>query len=117
MLIKKDERVNEVRPKFKGGEGEFRLAHFAMEDQMAGLATLFAYGTLPAGSSVGMHAHEGTMEICCFTEGCGTVTEKDCSYEVCPGDVSICYDGECHTVKNTGEGDLKYIALVMKTGK
>ena len=115
MLRKKGDRLFETRPNFKGGEGQFELRHIASEDEMK-VATLCVEGSLPAGSSVGRHTHEGTMEVCWFTGGRGKVIEKDTEYEVEAGDVSICFDGETHEVINIGEEPLTYLALVLKSG-
>ena len=115
MLYRKDERRYQIIEHMKGGEGEFQLLHIAEAENMGNKATLFARGVLPVGASVGLHRHEGNMEICCFVSGRALVKEDECKYEVSPGDISICRDGESHSVINTGDEELVYMVLVLKT--
>ena len=35
-------------------------------------------------------------------------------YEVFPGDVLFCDDGESHALENTGDTDLKFVALILE---
>lgn len=114
MLIRATVRETDVIPHFKDGKGEFRIHHIVNQIQMQNKCAMFADGILPPQSTVGMHTHMGTMEIVCFRAGSGLVRERDAEYSVSPGDVSICYEGECHEVVNTGDTDLVYTLLVIK---
>ena len=114
MLRKEKNGRVEVVPGMKGGEGKFLLSHIAEAGEMADQIMLYAKGALPPGSSVGLHKHTGSMEISYFLEGHGKVTEDTEKYDVGPGDISICFDGESHQIVNTGSQDLVYIVLVVK---
>jgi len=117
MFRLKEDRNNQVIPNMKGGNGEFRLEHIISGNEELGMkGRLFAKGTLPPGSSVGMHKHEGDMEICYFLSGTGLVKdEEDGKFQVKAGDVNICFDGKSHEIINNGDEDLVYTVLVLFT--
>ncbi|WP_138309446.1 MULTISPECIES: cupin domain-containing protein [unclassified Clostridium] len=114
MLRKREERRCQVIPGMKGGAGEFRLLHIAEPSEMGDKAAVFAVGCLPPGASVGKHRHQESMEVCCFLGGSGMVREEKAEYAVSAGDVSICFEGGCHEVINTGSIEMVYLALVIK---
>lgn len=113
MLRKREELKCETIPEMKGGKGVFIVKHIASSEEMRGKVNLYAEGTLPPKATVGYHTHNGTMEICFFMSGNGVVEEKEDKYVVTGGDVSICFPGESHLIKNTGMEDLKYMVLVL----
>lgn len=115
MLRHKEDCRYQVIEKMKGGDGHFCLRHIGENSEMAGQASLFARGSLPPGSTVGLHKHKGNMEYCLFLGGEGLVREEQAEYSVKAGDVSICFDGGSHEIINTGALDLEYIVLVLKT--
>lgn len=39
--------------------------------------------------------------------------DGDKIYDVQSGDVTICKDGACHSIRNVGDEDLEYIALIL----
>ena len=114
MFRKKEERRKQVIPNMKGGLGEFQLEHIIdSPEELGNKGRLYATGTLPSGSSVGMHTHEGDMEICHFLSGTGTVKDGDKEYMVKAGDVNICFNGKNHEIINNSSEDLIYTVLVL----
>lgn len=116
MLRRKEDCRYQVIENMKGGDGYFCLRHIGENSEMAGRVSLFARGSLPPGSTVGLHRHEGNMEYCLFIGGEGLVKEEQAEYPVTVGDVSICFDGGFHEIINTGASELEYIVLVLKNG-
>jgi mannose-6-phosphate isomerase-like protein (cupin superfamily) len=85
------------------------------ESQMHGKAKIFARVALRPGSMAPLHKHEGTFEAFYFLAGKGLVDDNGTLTEVKVGDVVFTNDGESHSIKNIGETDLEYIALVVNT--
>ncbi len=113
MFRKNEDCRKEIIPNMKGGEGQMLLTHITNDDELNGKGKLYGKATLPKGSSVGLHKHEGDMELCYFLSGTGYVTDGKNSYDVKKGDVQICHEGESHEIVNTGEEDLVYTVLVL----
>lgn len=51
--------------------------------------------------------------IDCILSGTGLYTDDGKTYEVHAGDTTYCADGHCHGLENTGDGDLKFMALII----
>lgn len=114
MLIKKGNYPIAINKNFKGGEGEFKVEQILTQDQLGQAGSLFAWGTLEPGHSVGWHVHHGDTEICCCTAGSGVVIEEDGQPKpFCVGDVNIVPSGCGHEVRNTGDVPLTYVAAVL----
>lgn len=75
----------------------------------------YAKITIPAGTAMKYHKHEGDFEIYYVVEGEGTYNDNGTEYPVKVGDVMRCGDGECHSIANTGSTDLSFIALIVAT--
>ncbi|MHC1772998.1 MAG: cupin domain-containing protein [Flexilinea sp.] len=62
-------------------------------------------------SEVGQHTHKGNGEIWFFLKGKGEYSDNDKRYEVGQGDMTVCYSGNSHGVKNVGGDVLEYLAV------
>ena len=82
---------------------------------MHGEAKVFARVALRPGSMAPLHKHEGSFEAFYILAGKGEVNDNGVMAEVKVGDVMFTDDGESHSIRNTGETDLEYIALVVNT--
>jgi len=63
-------------------------------------------------AAVGEHEHKGDEEIYFIISGYGVFTDDDKRYEVSPGDVMITLDGHKHSLENTGEEPLVFMAII-----
>lgn len=116
MLRMQQEYETQIIPNMKGGQGSFCLEHILRAEEFCGKGRLFARAVLQPGCSVGMHRHSGDMEVCYFLSGMGIVVQENgLRIEVRPGDANIVMDGESHEIRNEGEEDLIYIALILYT--
>ncbi len=101
----------------KGGNGEVLIESFIGESEFNGMGRLFAKVTLPKGSSIGYHVHEGDFETYYFLTGKGKYVagkgDERVESVIGPGDVTHTPEGEGHSVENIGDEDLTYIALVL----
>lgn len=69
---------------------------------------------LTPGSSIGLHTHSGNEEIYYVVEGRGLMTINGETAEMGPGDACLTKDGDSHTFKNIGDGDLKIVVVAAK---
>ena len=111
MIIRKENLHVEQRT----GERLGTLTKLLEESQMHGEATIFARIALRPKSMAPLHKHEGTFEAFYILAGKGMVDDNGTLAEVKGGDVVFTNDGESHSIKNIGETDLEYIALVVNT--
>ena len=111
-------RKIEKREKAKGGEGYALFEHLLEKDQMGEACSLYAKVTLPPGSSIGYHVHQGDSESYYFLSGEGTYLNNDKEeVPVRTGDVTFTGDGEGHGLINTGKEKMVFMALILKSTK
>lgn len=97
-----------------GGEGVILFEYLLEEEQLKGMCRLYAKITMKPGSSLGYHVHEGESETYYILSGTGTYlnTKKE-ETEVYRGDVTYTSSGEGHGIKNTGNENLVFMALII----
>lgn len=94
---------------FKGGEGEVYMKMYAEGD------TKIMLCTVPAGASVGYHAHENTLEVIRVMSGEATILLDSVQTTVyTPGQVHYCPMGHAHSIANCGTDDLVIYNVVAK---
>lgn len=96
-----------------GGKGEFTATGILSMDEFQGKGRLFAHNVLPPGSSIGWHEHQGDVEAYYILKGEATVNDNGVNTIVQAGDVVFTKNGESHSIENTGDADLEFIALVL----
>ncbi len=83
-----------------GGEGT--LFCKSLLDTYEGEKTDFGFmhaDDIPAGVSIGVHAHTVREEIYYLVSGSGILTYDGVEYDMQPGDVSLCGKGHSHGYK------------------
>ncbi len=101
--------------KNRGGEGITEAHCLLKEDEFYGKGRMFNRVVLVPGASVGYHKHEGDFEAYYILSGTGTYNDNGTESIVNAGDVTICNEGESHSLKNTGTENLEFIALILYT--
>ena len=104
--IKHVERVN-------GGAGFVSVEDLLDKDQLGEHCNLFAQVTLKPSCEVGHHEHHDEVEAYYIISGSGMYDDNGKAVAVEPGDVFFCKDGDGHGIKNTGDCDLVFLALVL----
>ncbi len=112
MIIHKAECRTEVKHSMRGGAGSVEITHLEDSDTLSN-GRLFARLTLPPGASIGTHVHEGETEYYYIISGTGEVEEHDGLKQVGPGDVVVTGGGDSHSIINTGNHPLEFIALIL----
>ena len=112
MIIKRSKMKQETRKEMRGGPGEVEILHMVSPESMTN-ARLMAELTLSPGSGIGPHRHEKETEYYIITEGSGIVIEDNGKKSVTRGDVVVTGNGQSHSIENTGNEPLKFIAVII----
>lgn len=115
MIRKEADWAVDVFENFKDGQGTTTIQKFLNNEEFYGKGRMFAQFKISPNGSIGVHQHIGEQEIYFITKGKGEYTDNDKVYEVSEGDVLICQDGENHGIKNIGQEELVYTALILFT--
>jgi len=101
----------------RGGQGIVAVKHLLNPDEMLGKGRLFAQNTLPPGASIGLHRHQGDSEAYYVIEGSGVYRNNDQSFAIGVGDLALVDDQNQHSIENTGDVPLIFIALILFSGE
>lgn len=124
IMSSADERPRQCVKNLCHGKGrvfiEPLLGKYAMTDEYDQYKNygLYANMVLEPGCSIGFHMHKDDAESYYILSGTGEYrsgeSEKTAEVlEIKPGDVVYCR-GEGHSIENTGEENLRFIALVIR---
>lgn len=102
-----------IRKNAFGGKGEVTLQPLLTDEQKNKKIQMYTEVTIPEGASLGIHWHRGNAESCYILAGTGLYTDDEKTYEVHAGDTTYCADGHYHGLENTGDGDLKFMTLII----
>ena len=113
MIVKKDciPQIEEMAP--MGGAGQLLLDKMSLAVDLPASVGTLAKATLKPGAEVGYHIHDTDSEAYYFLSGVGEYTEGDTVTAVAAGDVTYTAMGEGHGVRNVGDEDLVFIALIL----
>lgn len=96
-----------ILPNFKGGKKELVTKKYEDKD-----VKILMNATLEPGASIGLHTHEGSLEVIYIISGQGTAISEGETENLYAGDVHYCPDGATHTLVNTGHDKLVFIAVI-----
>ena len=113
-FVRRSNEVSVNRKQMFGGAGEVEMHHLLRgADEMYGKGRLFNHVVLEPGTELGWHVHEGDGETYFIIRGEGEYNDNGTLLTVGAGDVTFVASGEGHSIRNTGEGDLEFIALIL----
>ena len=113
MVRTKNEQTVEFKC-IRGGRGEAEMHKILNSpEELYGKGRMFNHMILAPGYSIGEHRHEGDNEIFYFIAGTGEYNDNGTIVQVGPGDTVACNDGEKHSLANTGDVPLEFIALIL----
>jgi len=112
MVIHRNEMKTEEKERMRDGEGLVRVTHL-LDASAEKNARMLAEVTLPPGSSIGYHPHDGETEYYFIISGTGVVNDNGKEVEVKQGDSVITGNGACHGIKNTGTAPLVFHAIIV----
>jgi mannose-6-phosphate isomerase-like protein (cupin superfamily) len=116
-MVKKaaDLRIN-LEPNLKGGRETTRIVNILESGEMYGAGRLFGVSIIPPGGSIGRHTHRGDFETYYILKGSARVNDNGVWRDLGPGDMTQCRDGDFHSIENTGDTDLEYLAVILYSG-
>lgn len=106
MEIKFDEIEEQELMNFKGGEKPFYVKMFTDENNK------IMRGRLKPGATIGLHTHDTNSEIVFILKGNGRVLYDDGVEPLQAGDCHYCPKGHRHSLQNTSDADLEFLAVV-----
>lgn len=106
MLIDFEKIVHTTLTEFRGGEKSIRTAEYI--DDVNRIIKV----TLHPGATVGLHKHPTSSEVIFVITGTGTVTVDGVEEKLYPGLCSYCPMGGEHSIRNDGEDEFVYYAVV-----
>ena len=108
-----DHRIDTMEKPF-GGEGTATFKRIIeTPEELLGKGRVFSVATVPVGGVFGVHEHKGEEEFYYILSGKGEYCDNGESVIVGPGDTTLCRSGEKHGIKNIGDGELVYLALIL----
>ena len=113
MIRKAEEMRVEKVTGLRGGKGEIEIIHILERDEFQNKGRLFAKNILKPGTSIGMHQHVGDCEAYYILKGEGTFDEEGIKKPIKAGEMGHVAVGKSHSIENTGETDLEFIALIL----
>ena len=115
MIRRAEEMKQEVVVGMRGGQGEVQITHILEreKDEFANKGRLYAKNVLKPGSSIGLHEHVGDFEAYYILSGEGTVDDNGEKTVVKTGDLVLTRNGQQHSIVNTGDVDLVFMALIL----
>ena len=111
MTTNKKDMPTSVREQMRGGPGEVLLT--ALTPELPANMRLFSKITLKPGCGIGYHVHEKETELFYFISGKGVAQDDDKTVEVEAGDSMTTPSGHGHSVTNTGDEDLVFVAAIV----
>lgn len=113
-MTKAKDRTVDVVEAAQGGKGILRRDSLLNDYEKDKYCNLFAKITLEKDAVLGYHEHHGETETYYILSGTGIYSDDGKEVEVEAGDVVFCDDGHGHGLTNTGDGELSFMALIMK---
>ena len=107
MRLEFDKLDAQAVPHFKGGQGEAHV-RTAVQDGMGRILTL----TLPVGSSIGLHTHQGNCEIIHVLSGSCVCHDDGTDVAISAGMTHYCPEGHTHGIDNTGADELVLLGIL-----
>ena len=113
MLKTNNELRREEIESMRGGKGKIEIAHILEKDQFHNKGRMFAHLKIKPKMSIGYHKHEGDFEGYYFIKGQGAYNDNGREFTVKAGDFTLTEAGQSHSIENTGDEDLEFIALIL----
>ncbi len=112
MIISKENVVKNERKNDLGKTALFMsdLAGFEGKNEKV---KMFGFAELLPGEEIKYHTHEGESETYYILSGKGLYNDNGNETEIFPGSVTFTSSGNGHGMKNTGEENLNFIALIL----
>ena len=113
-MTKATDRETVKVEKASGGEGYILKEALLTGVELGEHCKMFSRVTIRPGCSLGYHEHHGETETYYVLSGTGIYDDNGTEVTIEAGDVTFCKDGDGHGVRNAGDEDLVFAALILK---
>lgn len=113
-MVKSKHHLKQTTESNKKGEIKLILSDLADFDSRNEKLELFSLAQLKPGEEVDYHIHEGECEYYYIISGRGEYNDNGNIFPVNAGLVTYTPSGSSHGIKNTGDGILEFVALIIK---
>ena len=113
MIVRNEERNVKVREAMREGPGSVLVTDICSKEEMFDKSRTYAQMLLKKDCGIGYHVHENEKEIFLVNKGRAVYNDNGTEYEVGPGDVLVCEDGQGHAITNYSDEDCEVIALIL----
>lgn len=97
-----------------GGAGYITKEMLISDEDRGDACKMYAKVTVPVGCEIGYHVHQGDGEGYFILTGTGIYNDNGKEMPLEPGDSFFCKEGDGHGIKNTGDEDITFVALILK---
>lgn len=97
-----------------GGNGFILREDLLSEKHLGKYCKVYCKICLKSGCEIGYHEHHGNTETYYILSGSGVYQDNNEMIPIEAGVVAYCEDGNGHGIRNTGEVDLEFIALILQ---
>ena len=112
-MTKKSERQPIKAENVAGGAGYILKEELIKGEQLGAYCKMFNEVTLKPGCEIGYHEHHGESETYYILQGQGEYNDNGTYRSVKSGDITFTPDNHGHGLKNTGDTDLVFMALII----
>lgn len=113
MIIREKDGVKSVGENPRGGTGRINGIKYLSGDEITNETKIVMANYLEVGSEIGEHQHVDDEEFYYIIEGTGEVLDDGKLEKVGPGDLVYTGSGHTHSLKNTGDTPLKFLAWMV----
>ena len=107
--------IRKPLPNCHAGSGELDWTEVLNSNDMPGRNLKFIHDdVLPPGASVGVHSHDTDEEYYYILSGEGQMILDGQAFEVAAGDITAVFPGGNHALKNTGNGELRFLVICVE---
>lgn len=113
MIVRAADIEIEDQENARGGNGKLSRMMYKKASEYGGQIMAMAVMDLEPGTDIGYHIHENDMEMYLMLDGMATVSDNGTISNIVSGDLFITEKGEGHSLRNSTDKNLTFLALVL----
>jgi len=113
MIVRHQDKTEQAASEVRGGVGQV-FSRLLVKGEGRSALTALALNRIPAGCHWGETVHRAAEEFFFIVEGTASVLDRGAWQELGPGDLLYTLPGKELAIRNTGSGDLVFLAGMIK---
>jgi quercetin dioxygenase-like cupin family protein len=114
-MLKRNSEFTIETENAQDGLGNFTIRHPLTGGELPPHVRLMCEVEMKPGEVCRSHRHTGDAEIYYILSGKAEYEGTEGKSEIGPGDVTVCYDGESHSIRCIGSETLRFLAFIPYT--